>query len=246
VTARLYWFPISHPSHAVRRMLELKGIPYDLVEVLPGNQRVHLRLAGFRGGTVPAMKLDGRRIQGSRPIARALEELQPEPSLFPAGPAARASADEVERWGDEEFQMVPRRIMRWGLAHDPNLRRWMADESPAPGPAGVVATVTKPVALYYAWLVKANEDAARSSVAALPGLLDRVDVLLAEGTISVDRPTAATYQVLCTVRALGEFSDLHDLVATHPSAAAAQELFPEDFSSSPVPPFVPADWLPDA
>ncbi len=66
-------------------MLELKGVEYELAEVLPGTQRMYLRLAGFRGGTVPALKLDGRRVQGSRSIARALEQLRPEPSLFPAG-----------------------------------------------------------------------------------------------------------------------------------------------------------------
>jgi glutathione S-transferase len=62
-------------------MLELKGIDYDLVHVLPGNQRIHLRLAGFRHGTVPALKLDGERIQGSIAIAHELERLRPEPEL---------------------------------------------------------------------------------------------------------------------------------------------------------------------
>ena len=81
-------------------MLDLKRIEYELAAVLPGTQRIHLRLAGFRGGTVPALKLDGRRLQGSRNIARALEQLRPDPPLFPADPAARARADEAERWGD--------------------------------------------------------------------------------------------------------------------------------------------------
>lgn len=225
-------------------MLELKRIPYELVEVLPGNQRVHLRLAGFRGGTVPAMKLDGRRIQGSRAIARALDELRPDPPLFPADPAARAAADEVERWGDAEFQNVPRRIMRYGLAHDHGLRRWLAAQAPVPLPAGFAATATVPVAHYYAWLVKANEESARQNVAALPGLLDRIDGLLADGTISVESPTAATYQVLCTVRSLDGFSDFESIVGGHACAAAARELFPEDFTPTPAPAFVPPGWLP--
>jgi glutathione S-transferase len=53
-------------------MLDLKGIDYELVNVLPGNQRVHMRLAGFREGTVPGLKIDGRKIQGSTNIAREL------------------------------------------------------------------------------------------------------------------------------------------------------------------------------
>ena len=70
-------------------MLELKGIEYELATVLPGTQRMHLRLVGFRGGTVPALKLDGRRVQGSRAIARALEAARPDPPLFPTDRGGR-------------------------------------------------------------------------------------------------------------------------------------------------------------
>ncbi len=83
VTAKLYWFRLSHPAQAARKALELKGIEFESVNVMPGMQRIHLRLAGFRDGTVPALKLDGRRVQGSMPIARALDELTPDPPLFP-------------------------------------------------------------------------------------------------------------------------------------------------------------------
>src|SRR5579859_6299557 len=100
---------ISHPSQAARAMLDLKGIDYDVVNVIPLNQRIHVRLAGFRGGTVPALKLDGRRIQGSRAIARALDERWPDPPLYPAAPALRARVEEAERWGDEQLQPIPRR-----------------------------------------------------------------------------------------------------------------------------------------
>jgi glutathione S-transferase len=47
IAAKLYCFPVSSPSHAACAMLELKGIDYRIVHVLPGNQRIHLRLAGF-------------------------------------------------------------------------------------------------------------------------------------------------------------------------------------------------------
>ena len=40
-------------------------------------------------------------------------------------------------------------------------------------------------------------------------------------------PDAATLQVLCSVRALDGFADLHDQVAAHPCAAPARELFPD-------------------
>ena len=93
VPLTLYSMTISHPSQAARRMVEVKGVDYKLVTVTPMAQRAHLRAVGFRRGTVPAMKVDGKRVQGSRQIARALDERWPEPALFRAtlscAPASR-------------------------------------------------------------------------------------------------------------------------------------------------------------
>jgi glutathione S-transferase len=232
---------MSHPSQAVRRMLDLKGIDYKLAGVLPGNQRVHLRLAGFRGGTVPALKLGGQRVQGSLAISRALDAALPAPALFPADPDARRAVEEAERWGDEEFQPVPRRILRWALVGNMEIRRWLAGQTAVPAP-GALARVSGLNARYYAKAAGATEDAARRDVAALPGQLDRVDRMLADGIVSLATPNAATYQVLCTVRSLDGFTDFREMLAGRPSTAAARELFPDDFSLSPVPPFVPVDW----
>ena len=67
---------------------------------------------------MPALKLDGRRIQGSREIARELDQIQPEPPLFPADPAQRAAVEEAEAWGDDVFQQMPRRMIWWALKRD--------------------------------------------------------------------------------------------------------------------------------
>jgi glutathione S-transferase len=200
-------------------MLELKGVEYELATVLPGTQRMHLRLVGFRGGTVPALKLDGRRVQGSRAIARALEAARPDPPLIPTDEAA-------ERWGDEELQMVPRRIVRWGLTRDAELRRWISEASGVPAP-GVAGALGLPAAKYYARAVGADEAAVRRALDELPGMLARVDALLADGVLTPAAPDAATLQVLCSVRALDGFADLHDRVAAHPCAAPARALFPD-------------------
>jgi glutathione S-transferase len=240
VAAKLYWFPMSHPGMAARKMLDLKGIDVQDVTVLAGMQRIHLRLAGFRGGTVPALKLDGRRIQGSRKIARAVEQVQPEPGLFALGAAQRAREDMAEVWGDEEFQDVPRIVLRWGLVRDVELRRWLAEESKMPMPA-VAARVSGPTARYYAHVVGADEAAARRAVEELPQMLARADAWLTDETLRTDPPNAAALQVLCTVRALDSFSDLHQHVDAHPVAAAARRIFPD--YPGPVPSFIPASWL---
>src|SRR3954452_3567184 len=139
-------------------MLELKRIDYKLVHVLPGNQRVHMRMAGFRRGTVPALKLDGRKIQGSRAIARELEAPQPEPPLYPADAEARRRVEDAERWGDIEFQDVPRRIFRWALTRDIGLRVWLAKQDGSFPAASAAARVTGPVSRFGAWAVHTSRD----------------------------------------------------------------------------------------
>lgn len=240
----LYSMAISHPSRAARKMLDLKGVDYRVVEVQPFNQRLHLRAAGFRGGTVPALKLDGRRIQGSTAISRALDQRWPTPPLFPADPAARALVEEAERWGERELQPIPRRLFRYALAQDAELRRFVIRAQGLPAPA-VTAVLIQPLSVYYARTVEADgrrgsEASARADLAALPGLLDRVDELLADGTLTVDPPNAAALQILTTVRALDAFSDLQELVRAHRCAEPARALFP-DYPAE-LPPFVKPQW----
>src|ERR1044072_269719 len=113
MTLKLYCTPPSNPSASVRLMIEYKGMDHKVVRLLPGLHPQLVRLAGFRGNTVPAVKADdGRRVQNSRAIARLLDELQPEPPLFPADPERRLAVEEAERWGEERLQNVPRVLYR--------------------------------------------------------------------------------------------------------------------------------------
>lgn len=245
MSAVLYWMELSHPSRAARKMLDLKGADYRVVKVLPLNQRVHMRLAGFPGGTVPGLKLDGRKIQGSRAISRALDERWPERPLFPADPEARARVERAERWGDEQLQPVPRRLFRYGVARESQLRRWAVRTQGLPAP-GLVAVAMQPAAAYYARTLEADgrrgtDEDVRADLAALPGLLDHVDELLADGTLSTDPPNAATLQIFASITALAAFEDLAELVNAHACAARAQELLGE--YPTRLPRFLDAAWL---
>jgi len=73
VSARLYIIPASHPSITAELMLEHKGIPYKRTDLLPVVSKGALRAVGFPGVTVPALKIEGHKVQGSRQIARELE-----------------------------------------------------------------------------------------------------------------------------------------------------------------------------
>ena len=100
---KLYSIPGSHPAAAARAMLEHKGIEYDRVDLPPVVSRVMMRLAGFPGNRVPALRIDGRKVQGSRNVSRELDVVKADPPLFPADPERRAAVEEAERWGDEVF-----------------------------------------------------------------------------------------------------------------------------------------------
>jgi glutathione S-transferase len=241
VEAKLYWFQISHPAQAARLMLERKQIEYQPVNLLPGLHPMLVRLFRFRGTTVPALRLDGRRIQGSLAISRALEEIQPDPPLFPRDEAGRRAVEEAEAWGERELQPIPRRIFRWWLSSNRKARAWFAREvvrMPAPG---LMAIVNAPVVHALARKSGAYPDRVRADLAALPAKLDHVDELIAARTIGGEEPNAADYQIATSVAVLMSFEDLRPLIEARPAAALAGRLVSP--FAGPVPSILPRDWL---
>src|SRR3954452_14945866 len=111
--AKLFALTLSHPSQAVRIALERKGIEHRVINLLPGFHPVMLRAAGVRRGTVPALEIHGRRFQHSVQIMRVLEDLKPDPPLYPGDRMQRRAVEEAEEWGERELQPVPRRSFRW-------------------------------------------------------------------------------------------------------------------------------------
>jgi glutathione S-transferase len=93
--------PASHPSMAAALMLERKGIEYETTWLMLPLTGPALRLRGFPRRTVPALRLDGRKIQGSRAISDALEELKAEPPLFPRDETFRCEVEVAERWDSD-------------------------------------------------------------------------------------------------------------------------------------------------
>jgi glutathione S-transferase len=239
VRTKLYGLALSHPAHAARLMLEHKRIEHDVVDLLPGMHPIQLRLAGFRGTTVPALRIDGRRIEGSRVISRALDEIVPEPPLFPA--EHRQAVQAAEEWGERVLQPVPRRIFRWAVSRDVELRRWFARELRMPAP-NLVAALNAPIARTLARKVHADDDErVRGDVLGLPALLDKVDALIEAGTIGGSQPNAADFQIGTTVRVLGVFPGFESLMEGRPAAELGRRLLPE--FEWRVPPFLPPAWI---
>jgi glutathione S-transferase len=241
VSAKLYALAPSHSSATARAMLELKGVDHRVVNIPPGIHPLVLWANGFRGYTVPALKLDGRRIQGTLVIARELERMVPDPPLFPADPEERRHVEEAEAWGEAELQDIPRRLARW-VGQKQNVRRWMlADVVHVPLP-GVVAVAMKPVAMLWKRISTATDEAVRADLAALPETLGRIDGLIVDGTIGGDQPNAADLQIFSSTRLLLAFEDLRAVVEPHPAAKLARRLFPQ--WPEPFPCALPEEWLP--
>jgi glutathione S-transferase len=231
---------ISHPARAAGLMLRHKGIEARRIEIPPGYQQLRMRAAGFRHGTVPGLKLDGRRIQGTLRISRALEEAKPDPPLFPDDAAKRAAVEETERWGDRVYQPVPRRIFRWVAAHDDRVRQSLSRQMGVPAPA-LVSKLMLPVAHVYMRFEGGGETQARRDLAELAGHLDRVEELLAAGTIGGDQINAADFQIGTTTRVLFNFPQLRPLLEGRPAAEHATRIAPKFGDVLPVE--VPDDWI---
>jgi glutathione S-transferase len=89
---------------------------------------------------------------------------------------------------------------------------------------GVVLTPLVPL-----FVAQAQATPARvaQDLANLPGLLDHVDGLLADGTIGGARLNAADWQIGTTVRVLLAFEDVRALVTGRPAEAHARRVLPE-------------------
>ena len=227
MTNRLYVIPLSTSAATGRALLAHKRIAHRVVTLPPGLHGELLRVAGFDGRTVPAAEIEGRRLQGTRAIARALEELRAAPPLFPADPAERERVERAELWGEEELQPAPRRIFRYCLTRDRQLRRWVGANVmglPVPGLAGELA---RPLINRLAQRSGADRDAARADLAALPALLEHTDELIAEGTIGGEAHNAADLQIFASIRVLLEIEGLAEMVRARPCAAAARRVYPD-------------------
>lgn len=239
--ATLYVGPGSHPSMTARLMLEHKRIAYrrrDLVFVV---SKGVLRAARFPGVTLPALKLDGKRVQGSRAIARELDRIRPTPPLFPADPGERGAVEAAERWGDEVLQPRPRRILWWCLKRDGTPMRSYLEGFRLGVPPGLAVRTAAPIVTLSARFNKATDENVRADLAALPGDLDRIDAWHAEGVLGGPQPNAADFQIATSVRLLMTLDDLRPAIEGRPAGALALGLVP-DFPGR-MPPVLPAEWL---
>lgn len=239
--ARLYVIPASHPSIAARLMLERKGIPYKRTDLMPVVSKAALRGLGFPGVTVPALKIDGAKVQGSRQIARELDRAKPDPPLFPADPEQRAAVEEAERFGDEELQQPVRAALWWCIKRNKAPLRSYSEGAKLGIPIGVAMKTAAPIVALSARFNEASDENVKRHLAELPGMLQRVDDLIAAGAIGGEEPNAADFQIAPSLGLALTIEDLRPAIENRPAGELAKRLVPDYPGHTP--PCFPAEWL---
>jgi glutathione S-transferase len=224
VRATLFALPASHPSLAAQLMLEHKGVEYRRIDLVAATQRVILPALGFPRNTVPAIRLAGAKIQGTREIALALDALIPSPPLFPADPERRREVEEAEAWGNEVLQPVPRRLVWNALRRDSSTLETYLEGASMGIPTPIAARTAAPFVIASRRFNRATDEAAVRDLAALPGLIDRVDELIERGVIGGAERNAADYQIATSVSLLLTMDDVRPLIEGRPAERLARDV----------------------
>jgi glutathione S-transferase len=257
VKAKLYVILGSHACRTGILMLEHKGIPFERVELPTGLHPMLVRLHGFRGnpapfrhidddrphrmlgvadrfGTVPALVVDGRRIKTNRGIARFLDELQPDPPLFPAEADRRRAVEEAERWGDEVLQMVARRLALAARLEGPDAFVNRGDDGRL-GPLlfhsqRMRLLATQVIARFFG----VDSAAANELPQALPGMLDRVDGWIESGVLNGDELNAADFMIAPSLALLTYPRRFRPEIERRPAIRLVDRLLPEPAAAEAV------------
>ncbi len=247
--ATLYLISGSHACATAKLTLRRKGIAFRTVTLPTGAHPLLVRLHGFHGGyprrtvdggttrasalmdrlgTVPALEIDGVKLQTNLEITRRLEALVPEPPLFPADPAHRSAVEEAERWGDQDLQMLSRRIVLAAGARDLG----ELSERGARGRLGALLAGNGTMrslsgATAARMIFRASGESEREQLKQLPQALDRADRLLAEGVIGGEQANAADLMIAPSLALLDYRLDLREQLRGRACFAIVERLLPE-------------------
>jgi glutathione S-transferase len=105
---RVWTIPFSTNAERVALALGHKGVPAEPVEVAADNRGDVMRVSGQQ--LVPVADLDGEVVADSPAILRKLEELHPDPPLWPALGPRRTELDIFIDWFNRVWKVAPNAI----------------------------------------------------------------------------------------------------------------------------------------
>jgi glutathione S-transferase len=220
--ATLYGIPGSHAVRTAELMLAHKGIDVRRVNFPPGLHRVIVRVIGFSGDRVPAVKFDdGRRAQGTSELPRVLDELVPEPRLVPDDPRAL----EAEAWADEVLQQWARRMVASSGVKDPDA---LAGRG-ADGRLGVLLVpndfARRAVARGVLMAFGVSEEQNRDDRERTGPILDRVDAWIEEGVLNGEELRSPDFAVASSLALVEYIVALRPELQRRPAMALIDRVF---------------------
>jgi glutathione S-transferase len=235
----LHMLPPSPPCMTAEAALAYKGLEYERVALVSGRHGEVLEpIYGEGRTTVPGLLVDGDPVHGSRAILEALEQIAPEPTLYPE--AIAADVREADRWGDSEFQDLGRRLP-WGALHfRPEAMGTFAGAGALDGPGTDYAMRYIHASWKYHKITAAR---LHDDLAGLPDKLSHIEALARDGVIGADTPPAADLQIGATLRVLLVCADLRPLIEGGAGEAIARRWFPDYPGEIPAGAY-PAGWVP--
>ena len=108
MTIRVHRIPYSTNVERVALAAGIKGIDVEWVDHDPADRSALVALSGQP--LTPVAEVDGEVVVDSMRIVERLEELAPEPALYPADPAERAATDIFVEWFNEVWKGPPNAI----------------------------------------------------------------------------------------------------------------------------------------
>jgi glutathione S-transferase len=238
---RLFSMPGSHAATTGQLLFEHKGINYKRTDLLPVVSWVVLKALRFPDVTVPAARIDGERVQGTRTIARELERRKPEPPLFPADAQRRRAVEEAERFGDEELQQRVREIFLWSARKDSSGLVSYLQGAKIGMPHRVAASTAGPFIALDARSRGATDANVRQAIAAFPEMLQRIDDWIEEGILGGEPPNAADLQIAPSLRLAMSLDDLRPAIEGRPAGRLATQIVRHFPGRTPA--VLPREWL---
>ncbi len=220
--ATLYAIPGSHAVRTGELMLGHKGVEVRRVNFPPGLHRAIVRVIGFPGDRVPAVKFEnGRRAQGTRELPRVLDQLVAGPPLVPEDPRAL----EAEAWADDVLQQWARRMVASAGVRDPDA---LAGRG-ADGRLGVLLTphdfMRRTVARGVLTAFRVTKEQERDDRARTGEILDRVDAWIEDGVLNGEELTSPDFAIASSLALVEYIVALRPELQGRPAMALLGRVF---------------------
>jgi glutathione S-transferase len=108
-------------------------------------------------------------------------------------------------------------------------------------PIGLAVKTAAPIVALSARFNEATDENVREDLAALPGMLDRIDAWIASGVLGGDPPNAADLQIATSLGLMMTLDDLRPAIDSRPAGQLALRIDP-DYPGR-MPPVLPSEWL---